>query len=81
MSLALYGLVRWHNAAIPLRNGLFTPKLQWQSRGKMAYLTGAGGSSGIEVGKLSARRYRVVNHDGVYEGTVPPLQHWLFTPE
>jgi hypothetical protein len=44
---------------IPLRNGLFTPELQWQSRGTMAYLTGvqtgnARGSARIVRGRSPA---------------------------
>ena len=37
-------------AVIPLRYCLFTPELQWHSRGKMTYLTGVAGGGGREGG-------------------------------
>ena len=33
-------MVRRRFRLTPLRNSLFTPELQWQARGKTAYLTG-----------------------------------------
>ena len=38
----------------PLRFWLFTPELQWQPRGKMAYLTG-----GVSTGNARARCARI----------------------
>jgi hypothetical protein len=77
LAIASWLLAVWRYTP-PLRYGLFTPGLRWQTRGQTAYLTGVG----VEGGAAAPRQQQApaVRGEGTFTPWVP-RQNMPFAPE